>query len=110
MNGNRVNFTIQAVEKLACPPDLPAKRTHTYFYDTKRAGLCVLVTRTGHKSFYVYRKINGRPERVRLGTFPPMTVDQARDACDRIHGKVADGANPAEDRRTANREQTLGDV
>jgi integrase len=103
---NRINFTKAAVEAMECPADRP----YVCFYDTKRAGLCVLVTRNGHKAFYLYRRIDGRPERVRLGSFPPLTVEQARESADRENGRIAEGQNPAELRRRQRGEMTLADV
>ena len=55
------------------PESPPSDRT--YLYDTKQPGLAICVTRAGTKTFYVYqRKLNGRPERMRLGVWPNMKI------------------------------------
>lgn len=91
----KIKFTQAALTKI----DPPTDRRNVFIYDTARPGLALMVTRAGAKVFYFYRRIGPRPERIRLGAFPPMTVDQARDAFDRQNGQVAKGSNPAEDRR-----------
>ncbi len=66
------------------------------------------------RPYYVYRKVNGRPERVRLGTFPTMTVEQARKMTDKVNGAIAEGRSPAQERRehkeSKDREITLFEV
>lgn len=102
----RINFTRANLDGVECPPG----KDRVYVYDTKRTGLCLQVTRNGARSFYLYRKVDGRPERIRLGSYPPMTPEQARDACDRHNGDIAAGRNPAAKRRAARMEMTLGEL
>src|SRR5829696_8018920 len=103
---DRINFTRATLDRVACPPD----KDRAYVYDSKRVGLCLQVTRNDARTFYLYRKVDGRPERIRLGSYPPMTPEQARDACDRNNGEIAAGRNPAEKRRAARAEITLGEL
>src|SRR5262245_16376616 len=111
----RFNFTQAMVRALECPP-LPkpdkSGSTHSrmYVYDGKQPGLCLAVTSTGSKAFYVLKKINGRVERIRLAAFPDISVDDARDLAKSTIGKIAEGKNPAEERRIARGEQMFGDV
>ena len=92
----KFNFTIAALDALASPST--GKRA--YYYDTKTPGLGVSVTDTGTKSFIVYRWIKGRgPERITLGRYPGITVEQARREAAKINGAIAAGRNPADDLR-----------
>ena len=90
------------------PPDPPADRM--YVYDAATPGLAVCVTATGKKNFYLYRRIEGKPERVKLGTFPGMSLEQARKALAKFNGRLASGQNPTDDRRTVRATMTLGDL
>ena len=78
--------------------------------DEKTPGLILLVTPKGAKTFYSYRWLDGRPERIKLGTFPALTVEQARAAATKINGAVATGGNPAEVKRTVRAEPTFGEI
>ncbi|HEY7087253.1 MAG TPA: tyrosine-type recombinase/integrase [Tepidisphaeraceae bacterium] len=102
----KITFTEARLSKAECP----AGKDRVYLWDAKQPSFCLMITASGAKSFYVYRRVNGRPERVRLGGFPDLTVDDARDlACETI-GKIAGGDNPAEQRRQARGEITLGEL
>ena len=71
----QINFTKKTINALPIPE--PGKRD-TY-HDTKTAGLQLRVTPTGAKTFSVYRRTKGgTPERVTLGRYPDMTIEQAR--------------------------------
>ena len=74
----QVNFTKRKIAAL----DAPETSRRVEYRDSKRRGLTLHVSRTGRKVFYLYRKISGRPERIRLGVFPDTTVENARkQAC-----------------------------
>lgn len=83
------NFTKTLIDKLP----IPEKGMETY-KDTKEKGLSLYVTSGGAKTFFVRKRINGRDERVKLGTFPDMTVEQARKKALEVKAKVASGENP----------------
>jgi integrase len=103
-NAERINFTKGALASLdsSGPP-----RT---VFDARTRGLMVSVTRTGHKSFYVRRKIAGKSERIFIGQFPEWTVEQARARADAINADIGRGGNPAQLRRAHRREMTLDDL
>lgn len=102
----RRNFTKATVDAIA-PPD---ERDRVYYSDKKTPHLRLCVTRAGSKVWYWYGRIDGKPERVRLGRWPAMTVDRARTAAKRKSGDVASGRNPAEQRRQDQAETTLGEL
>jgi len=63
------------------------------------------------KTFFVQRRVNGRPQRVTLGRFPDMTVDQARVSAAQISGIIATGGDPLEERQRKELEaKRLGDT
>lgn len=70
-----------------------------YAYDTRVNGLGIAVTGTGTKSFFVYRKINGKPRRVTLGRFPDLTPEMARKEAQKVIGKIASGIDPVAEKK-----------
>jgi hypothetical protein len=107
MDKNRFNFTKDALDRLTAPA--PGERdTH---YDRKTTGLQLRVTPTGTKTFSVYRRIKGgQPERVTLGRYPMMTIEQARKHAADINAAIEGGANPANVKRAHKAEPTFHDL
>lgn len=85
----RVNLSKPVVEGMK-----PPKENRVYHYDSKQPGLALCITPAGTKTFYVYRKIHGKPERVRLGAWPEMNVAEARTAAAAVMGTIANGNDP----------------
>ncbi len=109
MAGNRISLTKAAIDGF--PPAGEGKRA--YYYDTRAKGLVLAVTDRGTKSFMVYRWVSGRPERITLGRYaqgtgPGLTIEQARKAAADANLSIAKGENPAEKKRAARGEITLG--
>lgn len=101
----RLNFTKEAIHRL-----VPPAEGRTYIYDAKIAGLAICTTAAGTKTFYHYRKLNGKPERIRLGPWPDLTIDQARRQATSHNGAIAEGKNPAIKMRIGRNAPTLGEV
>lgn len=80
------------------------------YHDTNKHGLKLLVRSTGIKTFVLYRKIKGRPERITIGRFPEVTIEQARNQVDALNAKIASGINPNEEKRGMRSEMTLQDL
>ena len=72
----RMAFTKPAIQALEAPTD----GSRLYVHDARVPGLCLLVTAAGAKSFYIYKWMQNRPTRIRLGSFPDLSVEQARKA------------------------------
>ena len=100
----RFNFTKKAIENMP----LPATGYASYS-DTAVRGLQVLIYGSGIKTFILYRKIAGRPERIKIGPFPDMSIEDARGVAERLNSSIARGSNPAQEKRRAlGEEMTLG--
>ncbi|MEN6451716.1 MAG: tyrosine-type recombinase/integrase, partial [Thermoguttaceae bacterium] len=102
---NRFPFT---EAKLRALPTPTAGRS--WWYDTKTRGLAICKTHTGAASFYFYKWHDGKPGRERLGTFPDLTVQQARDGAETRLGRIAAGEDPFEQRRTRCQEPTIKEL
>ncbi len=102
---NKFTFTMAALTKLKPPAE-----GRQYVYDAKVAGLALCITANDSRSFYLYKKIDGRPERHHLGKFPEVTVEAARDHANKLLARIASGDNPAEAKRKHRGELTLGQL
>lgn len=103
----RFNFTKSDIDALQIPDH--GKRDD--YQDTKAAGLYLRVSYTGVKTFSVLKRIKcGQLERLTLGRYPEMTIDQARRKTMEISLKISDGNNPAEIKRAARDEMLFGDL
>lgn len=102
---NALNFTKAAIEALPVPG-----KGWKYYYDTKVSGLGIGVGASGVKTFVLYRKVNRKPERIKIGRYPDLTVDKARAAATNLNADIANGANPAELKRVRRAEMTFGDL
>ena len=102
----KLNFTKALLQGLP----IPEKGKRTVYYDTKMRGLNLVVTDTGTKTFYLRRKHKGKSERVVIGRFPDLSVEQARGKAGDINSAFANGNNPAELRRLSRAEPTLGEL
>lgn len=85
----------------------PPKRGDRLVYDTIEPRLCVRVTKTGKRSYYLYRRIHGRVRKVRIDSVENITLDQARKVVQQMNGRIAEGKPPLEDRR---KDRTFGEV
>lgn len=104
----KLNFTKKALDSLP----LPAEGKRAHYTDTKVPGLELRVTAKGTMTFCCQRwiKDTARPERVTLGRYPGMTIEQARKAAYRVNGAIAEGDNPAAIRRQLKGEPTLAEL
>jgi integrase len=88
----------------------PPEADREYHKDTKLPGLQVCVFSTGVKVFYLVKRIDGKPTRVRLGTVEQLSVDTARKAAAKHVGQVAEGKNPQAERRDRLQTPTMADL
>jgi integrase len=103
MANNKLNFTKALLDKLPAP----AVGKRNYYYDIKTHGLGIAITSNGTKSFIVYRWVNGKPERVTLGRYPDLSIEQARRKAAEVNASIAKGENPNDKRRADRAELTL---
>lgn len=104
MASHHLNFTKAAL--LKAPP--ASRGSKDYYYDEKEKGLVLAVTPAGSKSFYLYKRVESRPERILLGRFPDMSIENARKAAMSAKGAIAAGKNPQKERRAIRNEMTFG--
>ena len=104
MSDNKINFTKAVLDGLP----LPSSGQRQAYHDKKTNGLQIRVTSTGVKTFCIYRRVkNSNPERVTLGRYPDMSIEQARKEAARINALIVEGINPNSDARSLKTETTL---
>ncbi|HVS69832.1 MAG TPA: Arm DNA-binding domain-containing protein [Phycisphaerae bacterium] len=101
----RINFTVKSLAALTSPT-----AGRVYVYDTLIRGLAVCITANNSRQFYLYRWVNGRPERIKLGKVGEITIDQARRTAGEKLGMIAAGINPQRQKLEAREEATFGDL
>lgn len=74
--------------------------------DEQQRGLRVDL-RGDRLTFYLYRRIAGRPARVRIGPFPELSIDNARKRAAELIGRVASGENVVAERRADRHQKTI---
>jgi integrase len=101
------NFTARAVDEL---PPSPSKSVAIY-WDEKEPKLGLYVTITGHKSYFVRKRIRGQDRRIILGYAHEMTPEQAREETRSLHQIFKAGADPfLERKKRKGRGLTLGEL
>ena len=103
---NKIEFGKIALKALQNPE--AGKRTN--YYDTKTPKLALRVTASGTKTFYVVKRAGREMIWLKLGTFPDMTVEQARDGAEIALAAFAKNENPAEVRRARKAEPTFAEL
>lgn len=102
---SRFKFTKTTLEKLPAPDS--GRDTH---YDTEVPKLALRVTAAGGKTFYVIKREGAGMFWLKLGTFPDMSVENARKAAEAEIGKFSTGNNPVVARRAEKLTPTLEDA
>ncbi len=107
MSNNTFNFTKASLD--AMPTPAPGHRA--VYHDATAKGLQVRVSSTGVRTFSVRRRIKGgEVERVTLGRYPEMSIEQARRQASEINAAIEGGANPAEAKRAHKGELTFAEL
>ena len=105
MNDKHFNFTKTKLENIP----LPNKGSISY-YDTKEKGLCLIVYEKGSKTFYFYKKVNGKPQRFKIGSLFDASVEQARSKVAEFKNDLFKGENPNEKAKNLKQEITFKEL
>ena len=99
-------FTDNRLEAIKLP-----ERGDVLYYDRggkeSRPRLALRVTAGGSRTFVIYRRVRGRPRKIRIGPLAEFTVKKARREADKINHKINVGEDPTPDRLG---KRTLGEV
>ena len=78
--------------------------------DTKVPGLRLRLNTNGTKTFFLYRKVLGRPQRITVARYADLTLEQARKEALRLNSVIALGGNPMADRKQQRAELTFKEL
>lgn len=90
-------------------PPAPAGKRVSYHHP-KLEGLLVRVTDRGTKTFYLYKRIGGRPQYWPIGTFPAWSAGAAFDAAKRRIQEIEKGYDPAAERQARKAAPTFAEL
>ena len=100
---NHINFTEKNLLDLPVPTDGKA----AVYYDTGQAGLCVMITYGGTKTYYFYTKFLGVPKRVKIGRVGVTKLVDARMKARELRTEADKGNDPSQERNETLRDMTL---
>lgn len=83
---NKISLSVTSIESIV----LPSESTKDY-WDSKVPGLYLRVSHTGSKVFYFRRWVDGKSRREKLGDFPHMLPEDARDEANKRNYLVSKG-------------------
>lgn len=89
----RIRLTARTVAALT------TERTQEDFWDELVPGLALRVGRGGSKTWYVRYRANGRHRRLKLGTYPHLSLADARERARRVLADAQAGDDPAVERQ-----------
>ncbi len=87
----------------------PSSKRVDYF-DKDLPGFHVRVTPSGVKTFSVMYRHGGRLRRMTIGTYPPLTLADARDAAREALRKAAKGEDPAAEKKRKREAETFSEL
>lgn len=110
MKGSKMSKKVNFTKALLSEAKPSSVKERLVLWDEKIPGLQCRISHTGNATFSVLKRIKGyAAERITLGKFPQMTVEQARAEATKINAAIYMGQNPAEVKRAHKNELTFGE-
>lgn len=100
----RIKFSKSRISALPNP-----EKGRATYYDEIVQKLAVRVTPAGTRSFYVVKRAGAEMVWLKLGTFPDMTVERAREEAEKALGDFTANSNPATIRKARRAELNVSD-
>ena len=94
MSTNKVNFIKQWIDNVA-HRSIKGRKSYR---DIKISELELRVSNTGNKVFYLNKRVNNKPTRIKIGKFPDLSVKNARNKALELLSLIAQGNNPNADK------------
>ncbi len=102
MTAKKIKFTNSYIKAIKKPV-----ASRSYFQDLKEKGLSLYITQNDVRTFYFRKRINGKDEKIIIGNFPDLSVENARKKLNIIKGQIAQGINPNQEKSSLRNELTL---
>jgi len=84
----------------------PPAKGYRIEWDDALPGFGVRITATGARSFILQKKVGGKDQRITIGKYGPLTLEQARKQAQVLLGKIAEGLNPRAEKVRQRMQQT----
>lgn len=78
---------------------LPPQNKRYDVKDAKSPGLRLLVYPAGSKTFILYKRVGCKQRRLKIGSFPDTTIEQARKAASEYRAIISAGKDPEAEKR-----------
>jgi integrase len=101
----KINFTKSELNSLKTP-----NKCREYYQDVKEKGLSLYITTNGVKTFYIRKRVNGKDEKLIIGNYPDISIENARKQVNIIKGKIAEGINPNEEKGRLKQEMVFSEL
>ena len=104
----RILFRAQWVERLT-----PPASGREDWWDTKTAGFCLRITSAGTKTWCVVYRVaggDGRKRRMTLGTYPALSLADARESAQEKLLEAARGKDPAQKKQADKKAPTFAEL
>src|SRR5262249_24602352 len=88
----------------------PPEQGQVDYFDTKAPGIGLRLSNSGRKTWFVMYRSSGRLRRLTLGTYPVLSLADARSQATAAKHSVAKGEDPALEKESARTPPTVTDV
>ncbi|MBE6446252.1 MAG: DUF4102 domain-containing protein [Alphaproteobacteria bacterium] len=78
-----------------------------FYFDSKESKLYLQITCAGTKTFYLLSRIGKNVERIKIGRYPDLKVEKARDLAKLLKAQIAQGLNPVKIKKEHKQELTF---
>jgi len=102
---NKINFKKKTLDELPLSPH--GQRIE--FFDEQQQNLIIRVSHL-NKVFYVRRKVATQDQKIRLGPYPEISIEQARKKALAVLTEFAEGRHPKQVAKTIKGEPTVGEL
>lgn len=95
-----------------CQTAKPTTGRQTDYFDTIVKGLCLTASSGGTRTFYLHytRPMDGKRQRMNLGTFPDIKLATAREKARAARGDVIEGGDPIADKKAEAASMSVADL
>lgn len=87
--------------------NLPITNKRYELSDAKVQFLKLSIGTGGTKTYYLYRKVKGKPQRIKIGNYKDLTIEQAREQAKKLNSLITLGGDPQEEKRKERKQLTF---
>ena len=101
----KARFTTRWIDSVKSP-----KAPQIDYFDARTTGFGLRVSRAGRKTWFCLYRHGGRLRRLTLGTYPPLTLADARDKAKHALHDAGLGGDPAADKKAYRLAETIAEL